>query len=194
MNGRTATRIALQSLPAWAEPSVNPVLIAMMLSFLPRMIRPAIYWSLLCILSFTLWVAPAWAEDYDRVNLSHSDLSRQDLRDASFNHSNLRYTDLHQANLAGVSLFGSKLKGANLAGADLRVATLDNTELVDVNLNDAVLEGAYAHSAQFQGATIVGADFTDVDLRSDAQALLCSVADGVNPVTHRATRDTLNCD
>jgi uncharacterized protein YjbI with pentapeptide repeats len=194
ITGRMCHRVILRLANQLLAHNFNHGLIVMTLFFLQQIIRPVVYWGLLCLLSLTLWTAPAWAEDYDRVNLSHSDLSGQDLRDASFNHSNLRYTDLHQANLAGVSLFGSKLKGANLAGADLRIATLDNTELVEVNLNNAILEGAYAHSAQFQGATIVGADFTDVDLRSDAQDLLCSVAEGVNPVTHRATRDTLNCD
>ena len=62
------------------------------------------------------------------------------------------------------------------------------------NLNNANLEGAFAHSAQFDGASIVGADFTDVDLRNDALALLCEVAEGTNPVTHRETRETLYCD
>lgn len=140
------------------------------------------------------WAMPASATDFDRVNLSNSDFHGQDLRGSSYTFTNLRNTDLSHTNLSGVSLFGSKFRGANLEGADLSYATLDSAELVDTNLNNANLEGAFAHSALFEGATIVGADFTDVDLRSDAQAMLCEIAEGTNPMTHRNTRDTLYCD
>ena len=137
---------------------------------------------------------PAWADDYDRVNLSHHDFSGQDLRDSSFTLTNLRNSDLSHANFEGVSLFGSKFKGANLEGANLSYTTLDSAELVNTNLDNADLEGAFAHMAQFQGTSIKGADFTDVDLRPDAQDLLCDIAEGTNPTTHRETRVTLNCD
>ncbi|NJN24007.1 MAG: pentapeptide repeat-containing protein [Acaryochloridaceae cyanobacterium RL_2_7] len=149
---------------------------------------------ILVFLWLNLWARPAWANDFDRVNLSNSDFHGQDLRGSSYTFTNLRNTDLSHTNLSGVSLFGSKFRGANLEGADLSYATLDSAELVKTNLNNANLEGAFAHSAQFEGATIVGADFTDVDLRSDAQAMLCEIAEGTNPVTHRETRETLYCD
>lgn len=148
----------------------------------------------LFFLGLNLLIQPVGANDFDRVNLSQSDFHGQDLRGSSYTLTNLRNTNLSHTNLSGVSLFGSKFRGANLEGADLTYATLDSAELVKTNLNNANLEGAFAHSAQFEGASIIGADFTDVDLRKDAQILLCEVAAGTNPVTHRNTRDTLYCD
>jgi hypothetical protein len=40
---------------------------------------------------------------------------------------------------------------------------------------------------------IDGADFTDVFLDPKTNTLLCEVAQGTNPVTGNATRDTLYC-
>ena len=74
---------------------------------------------------------------------------------------------------------------------------LSQGELVraaDAVVKDAILEGAFAFNTKFEGATIDGADFTDVELRPDAQALLCKTAKGTNSVTGRKTRETLYCD
>ena len=72
-------------------------------------------------------------------------------------------------------------------------ATLDAARFINVNLTNAVLEGAFAANARFDGAVIDGADFTDVLLREDEQDKLCKVAKGTNPMTGRATRETLFC-
>ncbi len=137
--------------------------------------------------------APALADDYNSEFLVGADFSEQVLTDSSFTRANLRGTNFKNADLRGVSFFGANLEGANLEGANLSGATLDTARLTAANLKNAVLEGAFAFNAKFDGAIIDGADFTDVEVRQDAQMLLCKAARGTNPVTQRKTRDTLNC-
>lgn len=86
------------------------------------------------------------------------------------------------------------METANLEGADLRYATLDTARLTKANLTNAILEGAFAFNTNFDDAIITGADFTDVELREDAQRKLCKVASGINPVTGRKTWETLHCE
>ena len=137
--------------------------------------------------------AQASAYQYDKVNLTGEDFSGQDLRDSSFVQANLRDANLGGVNLSGVSLFGANMNRSNLEGADLRYATLDSAQLQRVNLRNANLEGAFAFRTNFKDADVEGADFTDVLLDNEMYELLCKVADGVNPVTGRATRETLDC-
>ncbi|RMF65729.1 MAG: pentapeptide repeat-containing protein [Cyanobacteria bacterium J069] len=137
--------------------------------------------------------APAQALDYNRENLVDADFADRDLTDSSFTKANLRNANLSHTQLQGVSFFAANLESANLEAANLAYATLDSARLVEANLTNAVLEGAFAFNARFEGATIDGADFTDVLLRQDMQDKLCAVAQGTNPTTGRATRDTLNC-
>lgn len=133
------------------------------------------------------------AEDYNKEFLIGADFSGRVLTDSSFTKANLREANFSGADLQGVSFFGANLEGANLEGANLSNATLDTARFTHANLKNAVLEGAFAFNAKFDGATIEGADFTDVEVRQDAQVLLCKSAIGTNPVTGRDTRDTLNC-
>lgn len=143
-----------------------------------------------------LWVCPSlptFADNYTKEFLVDADFSGKDLTDSSFTKANLRGANLSHTNLQGVSFFGANLEAANLQGADLQFATLDSARLVEADLTNAVLEGAFAFNAKFNGATIDGADFTDVLMRQDMQELLCKSAKGVNPVTGRATRETLEC-
>jgi uncharacterized protein YjbI with pentapeptide repeats len=142
---------------------------------------------------YGILITPAWAEDYDKANLSNIDFSGKVLTDASFTKANLKNSNLSGADLRGVSFFGANLESANLENANLTNATLDTARLSKANLKNAVLQGAFAFNAKFNGANIEGADFTDVLLREEIQDYLCQIANGVNSVTGKKTRDTLTC-
>jgi uncharacterized protein YjbI with pentapeptide repeats len=136
---------------------------------------------------------PLLADDYNKEFLVGADFSKRVLTDSSFTKANLRGSNFTDSDLRGVSFFGANLEGANLAGANLSSATLDTARFTSANLTNAILEGAFAFNAKFDGAIVDGADFTDVELRQDAQLSLCKTAKGTNPVTKRETRVTLNC-
>jgi uncharacterized protein YjbI with pentapeptide repeats len=133
------------------------------------------------------------AIDVAKQVLIGADFHGADLRGATFNLTNLREADFSGADLRLASLFGAKLQEANLRGADLREATLDSAILNGTDLREAWLENAFAFNTRFEDVRIDGADFTNVDLRGDARKVLCEVATGTHPISHRLTRDTLNC-
>jgi uncharacterized protein YjbI with pentapeptide repeats len=133
------------------------------------------------------------AMDVAKQVLIGADFHGADLQGATFNLTNLREADFSGADLRLASLFGAKLQEANLRGADLREATLDSAILKGTDLRDAWLENAFAFNTRFEDVRIDGADFTNVDLRGDARKVLCAVATGTHPISHRLTRDTLNC-
>jgi uncharacterized protein YjbI with pentapeptide repeats len=80
-----------------------------------------------------------------------------------------------------------------MSDTNLREATLDSAVFEGTNLTNAVLEDAFAFNTKFSNVQIEGSDFTNVPLRADALKTLCAAARGTNPVTGRATRDTLGC-
>jgi uncharacterized protein YjbI with pentapeptide repeats len=154
-------------------------------------------WALALLLFLPLaglGVRPAWAAmDYAKQVLIGADFHGGDLRGATFNLTNLREADFSGADLRLASLFGAKLQDANLSNADLREATLDSAVLNGTDLRGAWLEDAFAFNTRFENVRIDGADFTNVDLRSDARKTLCAVATGRHSISERLTRDTLAC-
>lgn len=128
-------------------------------------------------------------------DLTGKDFSGKSLIKQDFKTSILRQANFKGANLLGASFFDADLTGADLSDADLRGADLSLASITKANLSNANLEGALATgNTSFRGSNITGADFTDVPLRDDQREYLCKVADGVNPMTGNATRDTLLCN
>ncbi len=159
--------------------------------------RHLIGWVLcgsLAILMIVSSSQPAAAEDYTKRDLQGRNFAGMDITDSNFLKANLRGSDLNHVYAIGVDLFGTNLSGANLQGANLRAATLDMANLTAANLSEADLTDSTLWLAQVRGTLIEGADFTNALLRGDTLQILCESASGVNPVTGRATRESLECD
>lgn len=153
-------------------------------------------WLLSCLLICVLCLSGAniaQAENFDRQSLRQQSFAGRDLRGNNYTSTDMAEADLSNTDLRGVRLFDTNLTDANLENADMTGATLDGARFIRANLKNAVLEGAYAFSTDFRKANIKGADFTDVDLDVKTNDMLCEVAAGVNPLTGRATKDTLYC-
>ena len=101
--------------------------------------------------------------------------------------------DVAKQVLIGADYSDKDLRGATFNLSNLREATLDSAVMTGTNLSDAVLEGSFAFNTRFKDVVITGADFTDVPMRGDQLKSLCAVADGVNSVTGRSTRESLGC-
>ncbi|XP_058207130.1 thylakoid lumenal 15 kDa protein 1, chloroplastic isoform X2 [Rhododendron vialii] len=136
---------------------------------------------------------PYGAEVTRGQDLTGKDFSGKSLIKQDFKTSILRQANFKGAKLLGASFFDADLTGADLSEADLRGADFSLASVTKANLSNANLEGAtLTGNTSFKGSKIT--DFTDVPLRDDQREYLCTIADGVNPTTGNATRDTLLCN
>ena len=151
----------------------------------------------LCFISSLLLLfssLPVFAAlDYGKQTLIGSDFSNTDLKGATFYLSDLQDADFSGSDLQGASFFDAKLEDADLSNTNLKNVTMDSAILNGADLSNSILEGAFAFNAKFDNVIIDGADFTNVLVSKDVKNKLCKDAKGINTITNRETRETLEC-
>ncbi|MDY6785024.1 MAG: pentapeptide repeat-containing protein [Cyanobacteriota bacterium] len=158
--------------------------------------------GLLAIIVLALiWVLldaqPAIAQDkavnYTQTQLQGRDFSHKDLAGSVFAAADMRSANFQDTDLSGSILTQGVFLEANLEGANLSGALADRVTFDRANLKNAIFTDTVASRSRFFEADIAGADFSGAIIDRYQISLMCDRAEGVNPTTGIATRDSLGC-
>ncbi|MDR9404110.1 MAG: pentapeptide repeat-containing protein [Halothece sp. Uz-M2-17] len=165
-----------------------------------KLLKRILYLAIAFLLA-GIWVLldakPAMAQDnsvnYTHTVVSERDFSNQDLKGAVFAAAQMRRTNFSGSNLENAMFTKGTLTNADLSNTNLSGALMDRVVLDGADLTNAVLIGTVMTRTTFEDTKVTGADFTEAIINRYQIKLLCERAEGVNPATGVATRDSLGC-